>query len=103
MSVQRLAGLAGVTRRYELATGSARRIEPDRQLASVAECFSSEETKVNFEVAGQAYFLNFSDQYGQWFVIKPTTTGVVALPVYVDQKEFETAGFTSEAGTSIPN
>jgi hypothetical protein len=58
---------------------------------------------VNFEVNGQAYFLNFSEKHGQWFVIQPTMTGVVALPVYVDEEEIEPIGFMPEASTGRPN
>lgn len=48
--------------------------------------------KLQFEVNGQVYFLNFEDQEKQWFLIRPTNTGVLAIPVYVDAVKYERFG-----------
>jgi len=45
--------------------------------------------KLQFEVKGQAYFLNFDDPQKQWFLIRPTNTGVLAIPVYVDAANYD--------------
>jgi hypothetical protein len=40
--------------------------------------------KMNFEVKGQAYFLNFVPDEGQWFLYTPTSTGIQRIPVTSD-------------------
>ena len=53
---------------------------------------------MQFEVDGQVYFLNFEDQEKRWFLIRPTNTGVLAIPVYVDVVKYERFGGSSSKG-----
>ena len=52
---------------------------------------------MQFEVDGQVYFLNFEDQEKRWFLIRPTNTGVLAIPVYVDAVTYERFGGSSSS------
>jgi len=47
---------------------------------------------LQFEVKGQAYFLNFAEDEGRWYVFAPTLTGVNRIPVYVDAVKGERLG-----------
>ena len=53
---------------------------------------------MQFEVDGQVYFLNFEDQEKRWFLIRPTNTGVLAIPVDVDVVKYERFGGSSSKG-----
>ena len=44
---------------------------------------------MQFEVKGQAYFLNFAEDEARWYVFVPTLTGVRRIPVYVDAVKWE--------------
>jgi hypothetical protein len=48
--------------------------------------------ELQFEINGEVYFLNFAEEQGKWFVVKPTATGVQAIPVYVDSAKYERFG-----------
>jgi hypothetical protein len=50
------------------------------------------EEKLQFEVNGQDYFLNFVEDERRWFVLVPTETGVTRIPVYVDVQDYERIG-----------
>ena len=47
------------------------------------------EEKLQFEVNGQDYFLNFVEDERRWFVLVPNETGVTRIPVYVDVQDYE--------------
>jgi len=47
--------------------------------------------KLQFEVKGQAYFLNFAEDERRWYVFAPTLTGVNRIAVYVDAAKWERA------------
>ena len=59
--------------------------------------------KLQFEVNGQVYFLNFAEEQGKWFVVKPTGTGVLAIPVYVDVPKYERFGILEKDRHNIQN
>ena len=44
---------------------------------------------MQFEVKGQAYFLNFAEDEARWYLFAPTLTGVTRIPVYVDAVKWE--------------
>ena len=67
-------------------------------------CFQGQRRlKLQFEVNGQVYFLNFADDQGKWFVVKPTATGVMAIPVYVDAPKYERFGILEKDRHNIQN
>ena len=39
---------------------------------------------MQFEVNGQAYFVNYVPEQGRWFVFKPTRSGFAPIPVMTD-------------------
>jgi hypothetical protein len=47
-------------------------------------CFQGQGYKVQFEVNGQVYFLNFAPGEGRWFVLTPTHDGFFAMAVVDD-------------------
>jgi len=47
---------------------------------------------LQFEVKGQAYFLNFAEDEGRWYVFAPTLTGITRIPVYVDAVKWDRIG-----------
>lgn len=57
--------------------------------------------KLQFEVNGQVYFLNFEEQEKRWFLIRPTNTGVLAVPVYVDAVKYEWFGGSSSSKSVV--
>ena len=58
---------------------------------------------MQFEVNGQVYFLNFAEEQGRWYVVKPSTTGVLAIPVYVDAAKYERLGMLEKDRHNIQN
>ena len=46
---------------------------------------------MQFQVNGQEYFLAFVEKENKFYVLSPTETGLVKMPVYVDgaKQEFE--------------
>jgi len=61
------------------------------------------EEKLQFEVNGQDYFLNFVEDERRWFVLVPTDTGVNRLPVYVDVQNYERIGLPKKDRPTRPN
>ena len=56
------------------------------------------EERLQFEVNGQDYFLNFVEDERRWFVLVPTETGVSRIPVYVDVQDYERIGSRAMIG-----
>ena len=59
--------------------------------------------KLQFEVNGQVYFLNFAEDQGKWFLLKPTATGVIAIPVYNDAATSDHFVRTGKERSNIQN
>ena len=45
---------------------------------------------MQFEVNNQTYVVNFVPEEGRWYVLAPTDTGVVRIPVEVDEPFYDT-------------
>jgi hypothetical protein len=61
------------------------------------------EDKLQFEVNGQEYFLNFMEDERRWFVLVPSETGVNRIPVYVDGSKYERIGAADKGRQNRPN
>jgi hypothetical protein len=61
------------------------------------------EEKLQFEVNGQDYFLNFAEDEAYWYVLAPTLTGIQRIPVYVDSPSYERFGILGKNRHNIPN
>ena len=61
------------------------------------------EDKLQFEVNGQDYFLNFVEDERRWFVLVPTPTGVTRIPVYIDGSNYERIGLSEKDRHNVPN
>jgi len=61
------------------------------------------EDKLQFEVNGQDYFLNFVEDERRWFVLVPTPTGVTRIPVYIDGPNYERIGLSEKDRHNVPN
>jgi hypothetical protein len=61
------------------------------------------EEKLQFEVNGQDYFLNFAEDEAYWYVLAPTLTGVQRIPVYVDSPAYERFGILGKNRHNIQN
>ena len=61
------------------------------------------EDKLQFEVNGQDYFLNFAEDEAYWYVLAPTLTGVQRIPVYVDSPSYERFGILGKNRHNIQN
>jgi hypothetical protein len=59
--------------------------------------------KLQFEVNGQDYFLNFAEDESRWYVFAPTLTGVNRIPVYVDSPKYERIGVLEAGRHKIQN
>jgi len=59
--------------------------------------------KLQFEVNGQAYFLNFAEDEGRWYVFAQTLTGVNRIPVYVDAPKYERIGVLEAGRHKVQN
>ncbi len=57
------------------------------------------EEKLQFEVNGQDYFLNFAEDEAYWYVLAPSLTGVQRIPVYVDSPSYERFGILGKTVT----
>lgn len=53
---------------------------------------------MQFQVNHQAYFLNFVEDEGQWYVFRPTGTGVIRIPVEMEAVHSEYFAFAPETG-----
>ena len=51
---------------------------------------------MQFEVNNQMYVVNFVPEEGRWYVLAPTDTVVVRIPVEVDEPFYDTFGFPQE-------
>jgi hypothetical protein len=54
---------------------------------NIGEVFLQEK-KVQLEVNGQMYFVNFESDEGQWHVIAPSVTGLREIPVVEDEADY---------------
>jgi hypothetical protein len=79
--------------------------ESETSVKSVAGFFGVSEgrLKVQFEVNGQDYFLNFAEDEGRWYVFAPSLTGVNRIPVYVDSPKYERIGVLEAGRHKIQN
>jgi hypothetical protein len=59
--------------------------------------------KLQFEVNGESYFLNFAEDEGRWYVFAQTLTGVNRIPVYVDAPKYERIGILEAGRHKIQN
>jgi hypothetical protein len=55
-----------------------------------------QETKLQFEVNGQAFFVNFVPEEGRWYCYAPTEHGIQRIPVATDSAPFENFTFLDE-------
>jgi hypothetical protein len=60
------------------------------------------EEKLQFEVNGQDYFLNFVEDERRWFVFAPSLTGLQRIPVYVDGPDLERISVLDKARQNRP-
>ena len=51
---------------------------------------------MHFEVNDQMYVMNFVPAEGRWYVLAPTETGVVRIPVAMDEPVYDTFGFSED-------
>jgi hypothetical protein len=61
------------------------------------------EDKLQFEVNGQEYYLNFIEDERRWFVLVPTETGLQRIPVYIDGSKYERIGASEKNRQNRPN
>jgi len=59
--------------------------------------------KLQFEVNGKTYFLNFAADEGCWYVYAQTETGVHRIAVYVDAPKYERIGILEAGRHKIQN
>jgi len=59
--------------------------------------------KLQFEVNGQDYFLNFSEDEARWYVFAPAATGLNRIPVYVDSPKYDRIGILEKRRHKIQN
>jgi len=64
---------------------------------------SQGEEKLQFEVNGEDYFLNFVEDERRWFVFAPTPTGLQRIPVYIDGANYERVGVAEKDRQNRPN
>jgi hypothetical protein len=74
-----------------LSSAGERAVSAVEGTPALQSWFQGEE-KLQFEVNGQDYFLNFVEDERRWFVLVPTETGVTRIPVYVDVQGYERIG-----------
>ncbi len=53
---------------------------------------------LQFEVNDQAYFLNYVEDEGLWYVFRPTGSGVIRIPVEMEAVHSEHFAFAPEEG-----
>ena len=75
-------------------SGQVRGLIFEVQLSAVS--FQLEGEPMQFEVNNQMYVVNFVPEEGRWYVLAPTDTGVVRIPVEVDEPFYDTFGFPQE-------
>jgi len=91
------AAVVGASRR------TAEGATPSGQAARCRRQGSRGEEKLQFEVNGQDYFLNFAEDEAYWYVLAPTLTGIQRIPVYVDSPSYERFGILGKNRHNIPN
>jgi hypothetical protein len=79
------------------------KIREIRGLFLVACFLNQGRLKLQFEVNGQSYFLNFAEDEGRWYVFAQTLTGVNRIPVYVDAPKYERIGVLEAGRHKIQN
>jgi hypothetical protein len=77
-------------------SGQVRGLIFEVQLSAVSCQLSVEGELMQFEVNNQMYVVNFVPEEGRWYVLAPTDTGVVRIPVEVDEPFYDTFGFPQE-------
>ena len=53
---------------------------------------------LQFEINDQAYFLNYVEDEGLWYVFRPTGTGMIRIPVEMEAVHSEHFAFAPEEG-----
>ena len=76
---------------------------PSRRLSWGRSYRFKGEGKLQFEVNGQDYFLNFAEDEAYWYVLAPSLTGVQRIPVYVDSPSYERFGILGKNRHNIQN
>jgi hypothetical protein len=66
------------------------------QLSAISRQLPAEREPMQFEVNNQMYVVNFVPEEGRWYVLAPTETGMVRIPVEMDEPLYETFGFPTE-------
>ena len=61
------------------------------------------EDKLQFEVNGEDYFLNFVEDERRWYVFAPTPAGLQRIPVYIDGSDYERIGVLEKDRQNRPN
>ena len=64
---------------------------------------SQGEDKLQFEVNGEDYFLNFVEDERRWYVFAPTPAGLQRIPVYIDGSDYERIGVLEKDRQNRPN
>jgi hypothetical protein len=54
--------------------------------------------KLQFELYGQTFFVNFVPEEGRWYCYAPTSQGVQRIPVAMDTAPFENFTVDAEHG-----
>jgi hypothetical protein len=54
--------------------------------------------KVQFELYGQTFFVNFVAEEGRWYCYAPTSHGMQRIPVAMDSAPFENFTVDAEHG-----
>jgi hypothetical protein len=67
-------------------------------LRLVSRLIPSRRFDLQFEVNDQAYFLNFVEDEGLWYVFRPTGSGVIRIPVEMEAVHSEHFAFAPEEG-----
>ena len=62
-----------------------------------------EKDKLQFEVNGEDYFLNFVEDERRWYVFAPTPAGLQRIPVYIDGSDYERIGVLEKDRQKRPN
>jgi hypothetical protein len=66
--------------------------------ACIKEFMQTENEELQFEVNNQAYFLNYVEDEGRWYVFRPTGNGMIRIPVEIEAVHSEHFAFAPEEG-----
>jgi len=94
---------SAANRRAVTAVSTAEGETPSEQPARRRRYRFKGEEKLQFEVNGQDYFLNFAEDEAYWYVLVPSLTGVQRIPVYVDSPSYERFGILGKNRQNIQN